>query len=265
MHPFRVDRRTVRVAAVWALVLGTLTSSASLLAQDTSTSATYQNGTPTVTTEVAHAKVVYVSGNDLVVKGEQGQVKHFVVPNDTKFNVDGKDLTVQQLRPGMQLTRTITTTEVPKNVETVRTISGKVWFINAPSTVILQFPDNSTKQYKIPEGQKFKVDGKERSAFALRKGMNVSATVVTETPMMVASSERSLTGSAPPPPPPAPPTPAKIDVLLIEEPVTAAPPPSDVAESKPPKLPKTASQLPLIGLVGLIFVGAGFGLKKAES
>ena len=69
------------------------------------------------------------------------------------------------------MTRTITTTTVPKTVSTVRTIEVEVWYVNAPSTVILQFPDGTNKQYKIPSGQKFMVDGRRcTSAFHLRKG-----------------------------------------------------------------------------------------------
>src|SRR5215475_9654569 len=104
-------------------------------AQDT-TQTTTQAGTPTVTTQVRSGEVVYVSGNDLVVKTDDGQVKHFTVPDDKTIDVDGKQLTVHDLTPGMRLTRTITTTSTPKTVTTVRTINGKVWFVNPPSTVI---------------------------------------------------------------------------------------------------------------------------------
>ena len=65
-------------------------------------------------TEVRRGEVVYVSGNDLVVKTEAGQIKHFVVPEGATAVVDGKTLTVRDLKPGMKLTQTITTTETPK-------------------------------------------------------------------------------------------------------------------------------------------------------
>ena len=103
-------------------------------AQDTTNTNT-ASGQPTVTTEVKSAEVVYVSGNDLVVRADDGQVKHFVVPDDKTVTVDGKELTVHDLQPGMRLTRTITTTTTPKTITTVRTIKGKVWHVNAPSTV----------------------------------------------------------------------------------------------------------------------------------
>ena len=77
-------------------------------AQDT-TSTGASSGTAAVTTEVKSATVVYVSGNDLVVKAEDGQIKHFVVPDERTVTVNGKELTVHDLQPGMRLTRTITT------------------------------------------------------------------------------------------------------------------------------------------------------------
>jgi hypothetical protein len=220
-------------------------------AQDTSTT-NVQSGQPTVTTEVKSGEVVYASGNDLVVKVDDGQVKHFTVPESTTFNVDGKNLTVHDLKPGMRLTRTITTTSTPKTVQTVRTIKGKVWYVNAPKTVILTLPDNTNKQYKVPEGTMFNVDGQMQSVFHLRKGMQVSATVITDTPEVVENSARAISGQAPPPPPE---TPQPVGALLIEEP---APPPAQVAENT---LPKTGSVLPLIAVLGLLFVCASFGLR----
>lgn len=245
-----------------SLMLGLVLAPA-MQAQDTSVSTTYQNGSATVTTDVQHAKVVYVSGNDLVVKGEKGQVRHFVVPDSTKFNVDGQELTVKDLKPGMRLTRTITTTSTPQMVSTVRTIKGKVWYVNPPSSVILTLPDGTNKQYKVPAGQTFTIDGKQQSVFHLKKGMNVTATVITESPEVVQTSSTSLTGRPAPLPPP-PPTPEVIRVLLIEEPMSpdAPPPPSTAGASAPAKLPKTASELPLVGVLGIMMLGAGLALRK---
>lgn len=245
---------TLRILAVsftCALFAGVAT------AQDTSTTSV-QAGQATVTTEVKHGEVVYVSGNDLVVKADDGQVKHFVVADTTTFNVDGKDLTVHDLKPGMKLTRTITTTSTPKTVRTVRTIKGKVWYVNAPSTVILTLPDNTNKQYKVPEGTMFSVDGEMKSVFHLKKGMLISATVITESPEVVQGSTRTLSGVAPPPPP-APVTPAPVGVLLIEVPAPApAPAPTQVAQNT---LPKTGSVFPLIGLLGMLCLSASLGLR----
>jgi LPXTG-motif cell wall-anchored protein len=62
-----------------------------------------------------------------------------------------------------------------------------------------------------------------------------------------------LTGSMPPPPPPPPPADQPILVAVV----VPVPAPS----AAPAELPKTASNLPLIGLLGLASLGAAFGLR----
>src|SRR5262249_55945631 len=136
----------IMAGAVWA-------ATPNLKAQDKSTT-TVTQGQPIVTSQVERAEVVYVSGNELVVKMENGDLRELTVPDTARATVDGKEVTVHDLKPGMKLQRTVTTTQTPKKVTTVRTISGTVFAINAPNTVILRFPDGSpNKQYKIPKDQ----------------------------------------------------------------------------------------------------------------
>src|SRR5262249_8029726 len=153
-------------------------------------------------------------------------------------------------------------------VTTVRTIQGKVFSVMAPSSVILTLPDNTNKQYKVPKDQKFMIDGQEKTVFDLRKGMNISATVVTQVPETVVAQQRKVTGSAPPPPE----TPAMAGALLIEDApappkqmaaATPAPAPAaaPAAEPTPKKLPKTGTPLPLAGLLGLLCSGLSFGMR----
>lgn len=216
--------------------------------QDTSTTSV-QKGTASYQTQVKSGTVVYVSGNQLVVKGDNGVVKDFNIPEGEKFDVDGQKVSVHELKPGTHLTQTITTKTTPHMITTVRTISGKVWYVNAPSTVILTLPDNTNKQYKVPKGQMFNINGTEQSVFHLRKGMQVSATVVTEVPETHVSMNQAVTGSAPPPA-----IPDHVDVLMVESP---APVETAAAEPAPAALPHTGSELPLIGLLGAFSLGMG--------
>jgi hypothetical protein len=248
------------------VLLACLLISAAALAQDQSVSSKGQSGAPTVTTEVKSGEVVYVSGNDLVVKTDDGQVRHFVVPDDRMINVDGKDLNVHQLTPGMRLTRTITTTSVPQTVKTVRTITGTVWQVNAPTSVILTLPDNTNRQYKVPKGQVFEIDGKQQDVFALRKGMKVSATVITETPETVQTTAQTVTGQAPAPL--APETPPEVGALLIEEPAPSQPEPAVTAsapEATRSTLPQTSTLLPLLGIIGVLCVGGSIALRTTRT
>lgn len=98
-------------------------------AQDTSTT-TIQHGTSSFDTQVRNAEVVYVEGNDLVLRLEDGKIEHLVVPESDKFTIDGKDVTVHDLTPGTKLTQTIMTTTAPRYVTTVRTLKGKVRHVN---------------------------------------------------------------------------------------------------------------------------------------
>ena len=60
-------------------------------------------------------------GNDLVLRVENGRLEHLVVPHSDIFDIDGKGLTVHDLKPGTKPTQTITTSTTPRFVTTVRT------------------------------------------------------------------------------------------------------------------------------------------------
>ena len=247
------------------LTLGTGTASLAfaigIMAQvQTDTSVTH--GASTKTVAVERAQVVSVSGNDLVVKMQDGSLRHFAnVPESTRVDVDGKELGIHDLKPGMTLQRTITTTTTPKVITTTKSVTGKVWYVQPPSTVILTLDDGSQQKFTIPKGQKFNINGQMTDAWGLQKGMVVSATKVVEEPVTVVEHQRQLTGTMPPPPP-APP--ADVPILIVVArpmPVPVAPAPTQTAEVAPATLPKTASELPLLGALGAFCLIAGIGLR----
>jgi RNase P/RNase MRP subunit p29 len=236
--------------AVGALCIAfTLTASGQV---QTSTS-TAPTGGPTKSIKVERGEIVYVSGNSLVVKMEDGTMRHFDnVPETTTITVDGKQLNVHQLQPGMKVERQTITTTTPRMITTVQTVTGTVWQVHPPNMVILRLEDGTNQQFKIPKGQKFTINGQEMDAFGLRKGMKVDAQKVVEEPETVVTQQIKRTGTAPPPPPAPKPD---VPMLVASEPPTPAPVETAAAEPAPTKLPKTASDLPLIGLLGLLFCG----------
>ena len=245
-----------------------ITAAMTLMAQERSTTSVTP-GTTSATTQVERAEVTYVSGNELVVKMDTGEVRHLTVPDSARATVDGKEVTIRDLKPGMKLQRTITTTQTPKTVTTVRTVTGKVFAVTAPLHVILSFADGSpNKQYKVPKDQIFMIDNQKKTVFELRPGMTVTATVVTATQEVSVSEARATTGTAPPPPRPA--TPPPQPVLLIEEPVpapvpvAAAAPAPRAPEPAPVTLPKTASPVPLLGMVGLFLCVSAMALRATR-
>jgi hypothetical protein len=229
-------------------------------AQDTTTT-TIRNGVPSFNTEVRNAQVVYVEGNDLVLKLENGKVEHLVVPDSDKFTIDGRDVSVSELKPGAKLTQTITTTTAPRYVTSVRNLKGKVWHVTAPGNVIVTLPDHTNQRYSVPKDAKFLVNGKPTTVFNLKKGMLFDATIVTDSTESVVEQAKSVTGTAP-----APATAPLLGVLLFQRPAPAIEPvaqPVAVAAEEPPanSLPKTASAIPLMGLLGVFAFAGSFGLR----
>lgn len=225
------------------------------VAAQVQTSKTVTHGEPTHDVKIDRGEVEYVSGNNMVVKMENGELEHFSnVPDSVTVLVDGQHLNIHQLKPGMKLEKQTITSTTPRVITTVETVTGKVFHVSPPSSVILTLENGQNQKFNIPSGQKFTVNGQETDAFGLRKGMTVSAQRVTEVPETVITQQVKRTGQMPPPPP-AP----KADVPIL---VAAAPPaeaPPAQAEQAPATLPKTASELPLVGLLGAILCGLSLG------
>jgi LPXTG-motif cell wall-anchored protein len=219
-------------------------------------------GRPLQAVSVERGEVVYVSGRNLMVKMEDGTLRSFMnVPEDVTATVDGKQLTIRDLKPGMKLQRTITTTVTPALITKVQSVSGTVFSVSPPKSVVLTLEDGTHQKFDIPEGQQFDVRGKTVDAFGLRKGMQIQATKIVQVPATTVAEQRSVTGTMPPPPPPDKP------VLIAQaEPMPPPPPPP---AATPAKLPETASPLPWIGLAGIVSLGLGLLLailrRKEES
>jgi len=250
-----MNSRTARTKLSLVLAVGALclAFALSMSAQVKTQSSTQTVGKATSTTTVERAEVVYVSGNDLVVKMEDGTIRHFANVSETaRVTVGDQQLGIHDLKPGMQLQRTITTTTTPKVVTVVKSVTGTVWNVNPPLSVILRMEDGKNQQFKIPKDQKFNIDGQMVDAWGLKKGMKISATEVVESPLSVVAQQRKLTGEMPPPPPPPP----DVPILVAQEVPAPAP-----AEAAPAALPKTGSPLPLIGFLGMLALASSFGLK----
>jgi hypothetical protein len=237
-------------AALFALAM----MAAGTWAQDT-TRTVVRHGESSYETEVRNAQVVYVQGNDLVLKMEDGKVEHLVVPDSDKFTIDGNEVSVHELAPGTKLTQTIVTTTAPRYVSTVRTLKGKVWHVTPPGNVILRLPDNTHQSYKIPNDAKITLEGKSKTVFDLRKGMNIEATIVTDDTHTVIERNKLVVGQAPPPPA----TPRVMGMLVITRP---APELATFAAAEEPAstLPETGTTLPLMGLLGGLGIAASLGL-----
>ncbi len=204
------------------------------------------------TMELRNGEVLAVDGNVVTVRGPQG-VKQFVVPENYQFDMNGKKLTVRDLKPGMKYTAMITTTETPIDVTTTEVRQAEVVYATAGVVVVRNLETNELRKFTVKDLRTNNVvvlmDGKEVEPSALKKGDKITATIVTKHPPEIIT-EQDLKVFVAQPPPPKPPRPA-----------AAAPPPPPPPPAEPAKkLPKTGSSLPLVGLSGLVLLGLGAGV-----
>jgi len=222
-------------------------------------------GSATEKTEKLSGTVAYVEGQRLVVKMSNGELRTFETPESRRFVIDGKELRTPDLQVGTKLNATLTTTTTPVTERTTTVGTGKVWYV-AGTTVILTLPNNENRMYKVKDSYRFNVNGQKASVFELKKGMVVSAEKIVEEPKVEIASDVAVTGTAPkaprtevaraePAPAPTPrPTPAP----------AATPAPAPAAESAPaaPAMPHTGSPIHLIGLAGMLSLGASQLLRR---
>lgn len=237
------------------------------LAFAVSTVAQVQTQTSTTTLQaiqevkIESGEVVAVDGNDLFVKMSDGTLRHFPnVPENAKVTVDGKQLGIHELQPGMKLERTTVKTTTPQVVTTIQTVTGKVWHVSPPLSVILTLENGENQSFKIPEGQKFTVNGQEKDAWGLKKGMLVSATKIVETPVTAISQQTQVTGTMPAGAPVLIATGAPTAVPSAEG-TTAAPSAGGTTTTASNQLPKTGSNVPLLGIIGLLSLSAALGSR----
>jgi hypothetical protein len=206
----------------------------------------------TSATDVKTFEVIAVDGNDLVVRLPEG-TRQINVPPGFVFTVNGKPMSVSDLRPGMSGTATITTTTTVTPVTvtevksgTVALVSGTAVYVRTPEGVRLFTQSELDKR-----GVKIFVDGKPRAVSELHEGNRLTATIVTTKPPSVVTEKEvqaTLARAAAAPVAAAPPLPAA--------PRSASPAPEPVATTAR-RLPSTAGSLPTVGLAGLVLLAIG--------
>ena len=197
--------------------------------------------------EVRQFEIVAVDGNKVVVKGQRG-AQEITVPDDFQLTVDGRPVTVRELKPGMKGTATITTTTTVTPVIVTEVRSGKV-MQKTGNSIIVRLPDG-IKMFSegdaTKRGVKIVRDGQPIAFTDLNVGDTLTATIVTESAPKVMTQRQvdaAMSGAPAAAAAPAPTTGAA--------PRAPAPPASGAAPAAPARhLPKTASPLPLIGLLG---------------
>jgi hypothetical protein len=220
-----------------------------------------QTGPDKITVDTRHTTVAYIEGNHLVVRLADGSLEAIRIPPEERFNIEGQKLTLHELKPGMTLTDEIFTTEKPMMVKTVEITEGKVFYAG-PRRLTIHTKEGEVVDYKIPEWATIIINGQEEALHSLRRGQTITATITTEEPMTVIDREKRSHGH-----PVATeskaitevPLPTKTDVTPLKPP--AEPQPTTSTTEVEEKLPTTASNVPLIGLAGLLLLAMAVAVK----
>ena len=197
--------------------------------------------------------IVSVSGNKVVLQEADGN-HEYNVPAGFKVQVAGKDVGVDQLKPGMKVNAVITDQITTRDVTVTKVISGKVMSV-APSGFVILDNKGQYKSYNFtdPEGNDIYFTQADGTSVPLRNNVQVgdvmTGTFVTKLPPQVID-KRSVQASAVAPPEPAP---------------AAAPTAVAAAAPPPKKMPKTASPLPLVGLLAALSAGIALSLRGARA
>jgi LPXTG-motif cell wall-anchored protein len=222
----------------------------------------------TKTEEVRQFEIVSVDGNRVVVRGAQG-AQEITVPPEFRLTVDGKPVTVAELKPGMKGSATITTTTTTTPVHITEVRNGEVMRVIGNSVVVrgekgLQMfsPGDLTKR-----NISIMRDGRPINISELRQGDRLTATIVTSGPPKIVTErdvDAAMTGA---------PVARTAPSAGAAAGAGAAPAPSGAAgaaaattgatapgASTARRLPKTASPLPAIGLFGLASLATGVAL-----
>ncbi len=135
------------------------------------------------TTEVKNFEVISVHGNTVVAKTQDG-AKEYNVPDDFRFTIDGRKISVHELKPGMKGTATITTTTTSTPVYVTDVKKGEVTKVFGNSIVV--FGENGYKLFTEDDVQKrgFTImrNGQPVSFADLKVGDKLTATIVTSAP-----------------------------------------------------------------------------------
>jgi hypothetical protein len=114
----------------------------------------------------------------------------------------------------------------------------------------------------VPDDAVFHIDGQNKTVFDLKKGMNISVTVLTVEPVNSVTMHTVVTGQTP-----TRPTVAFEGPMLIEEKEKRQAPTTTAVVEEPPvqELPHTASLVPLAGTLGFLSLALWAGVKIFRS
>ena len=202
-----MEVRTRRVSVILGVGLLALSGAVATAQQPSITKTTQMGQAETTTsTRTVNATVVSVDGNKVVGRDAAGKHTEYTIPDGFKFQYQGREIGVSELKPGMQVSAKITTTTTmtPVYVSEIRT--GKVLAVSGDH-IIVKGPQGN-RQFSNADAKKRNAkiyrDGVLVDLSDLRTGDNFTAVIVTDAePKIVSDREAQamVSGGAPPPAP----------------------------------------------------------------
>ena len=210
------------------------------------------------TIDLRNFEVLAVEGNRLVYRDQRG-THEITVPNDFRMNVDGKQMAVKELKPGMKGTATVTNTTTITPV-TVTDIKEAVVVSTTATSVVVRGADGVQRRFTQSELDKRGIDlqgWKLIRVSQLNPGDHLTAMIVSSQPPTIvtetevdAKMAQAKAAPAPakmePAPAKAEPAPAKAEPAPAKAEPAAAPAPPVVASTTPvtPSAPPMKSAPP---------------------
>jgi hypothetical protein len=165
--------------------------------QATQKKETVAKGPTKAATTQMKGELVAVGPNWLVARMVPGgDYRYFDVKPGAMATIEGVKKPLSQLKLGTMLTAALTKTETPLVKRTTTVTKGKLIWVS-PKTIIVTLENGENKQYTVPAGFKFTVEGKQLGTDELRAGMVLTGTNVTEEPVTLITEETVVYGTAP--------------------------------------------------------------------
>ena len=192
--------------------------------------------------ETKNFEVIAVEGNNLVYRDQSG-TQEITVPADFRFTVDGKQLAVGELQPGMKGTATVTTTTTVKPVVVTEVREADVLRASDLSMTV-RTADGDTRRFTQGElnkrGIEIVKDGKVVRIADLKKGDKLSATIITSGPPVVLTEKEVQAVLAEP-----------AETAVAQAVAAAAPAPAGATSAPPPAAPKSSAPAPAPAETGM--------------
>ena len=128
------------------------------------------------TTEVKNGTIVSVGDKSIFIKEASGTMREFDVAEDFHATVDGKDVALKDLKPGMKITATVKTVTTPVVVQTTQLKNAKV--LKTSGGLLFVRESDGIHSYNIPAGFRFDIGGAKLRLEDLQANQHLNATII---------------------------------------------------------------------------------------